>query len=107
MSRPKTMHARKMLSLPQDMWKAIDDFRFQHRYKTEADAIRHIVERGLMDDVKPETISALLGVLQDVADRGGLTREEVERVTAALDKYSKAQADAWDGAEPGSLADSQ
>ena len=38
---------RKLVSLPHAMVRAIDDYRFQHRIKTESGTIRHLIERGL------------------------------------------------------------
>jgi hypothetical protein len=38
---------RKLVSLPNELLRAIEDFRFQHRIKTEAEAIRRLIEAGL------------------------------------------------------------
>ena len=38
---------RKLVSLPNEMLRAIDDFRFENRIKTESEAIRRLIERGL------------------------------------------------------------
>ena len=38
---------RKLVSLPNTMTQAIDDFRFQERIKTESEAIRRLIELGL------------------------------------------------------------
>jgi Arc/MetJ-type ribon-helix-helix transcriptional regulator len=47
MARPKTMAGRKIVSLPPDLEKAVDDFRFENRFPTESEAIRHLIELGL------------------------------------------------------------
>ena len=47
MSKPKTMDGRKMVSLPKEAWDAIEDFRFANRFKSEADAIRQLIQLGL------------------------------------------------------------
>lgn len=46
------MAVRKILSLPEDLAKRIDDYRFEQRLKTEADAMRELLEAGLT--VKPK-----------------------------------------------------
>jgi hypothetical protein len=41
------METRKIVSLPADLARAIEDFRFANRMKTEAEAIRRLIELGL------------------------------------------------------------
>jgi hypothetical protein len=41
------MDTRKIVSLPADIAKAIEDFRFEERISTEAEAIRHLIVAGL------------------------------------------------------------
>jgi Arc/MetJ-type ribon-helix-helix transcriptional regulator len=55
MARPKTMSGRKIVSLPPDLEKAIDDFRFENRFQTESDAIRHLIQLGLEAALKKPT----------------------------------------------------
>lgn len=38
---------RKLVSLPREMVQAIEDYRFANRIKTEAEAIRRLIEAGL------------------------------------------------------------
>jgi hypothetical protein len=38
---------RKLVSLPHELLRAIEDFRFQQRIKTESEAIRRLIETGL------------------------------------------------------------
>jgi hypothetical protein len=45
--RPKSMETRKIVSLPDELARAIEDYRFTNRLKTEAEAIRRLIERGL------------------------------------------------------------
>lgn len=45
--RPKTMAARKQVSLPSDLDAEVEEFRFANRFKTESDAIRRLIELGL------------------------------------------------------------
>jgi Arc/MetJ-type ribon-helix-helix transcriptional regulator len=47
MGRPKTMATRKPVSLPPELAKAVEDYRFANRFKTESDAIRELIELGL------------------------------------------------------------
>jgi hypothetical protein len=39
--------ARKLISLPHALVRAIDDYRFANRIKTESEAIRRLIEAGL------------------------------------------------------------
>jgi Arc/MetJ-type ribon-helix-helix transcriptional regulator len=50
------MATRKPVSLTPEMAEAVEDYRFLHRYKTESDAIRHLLELGLeaVKRAKPE-----------------------------------------------------
>jgi metal-responsive CopG/Arc/MetJ family transcriptional regulator len=38
---------RKLVSLQRSMLTAVEDFRFEHRIKTESEAIRRLIEMGL------------------------------------------------------------
>jgi hypothetical protein len=41
------METRKIVSLPAELAQAIEDYRFTNRLKTEAEAIRQLIEAGL------------------------------------------------------------
>ena len=41
-----------MVSLPAQLAQAIEDYRFDHRVKTEAEAIRRLIEAGLTAEDK-------------------------------------------------------
>jgi hypothetical protein len=47
MARPKIGDTRKMVTLPAELARAIEDYRFTNRMKTEAEAIRQLIELGL------------------------------------------------------------
>lgn len=47
MARPKTGDTRKMVTLPAELAGAVEDYRFANRLKTEAEAIRRLIEAGL------------------------------------------------------------
>lgn len=47
MARPKIMASRKIVSLSAELAKAVDDYRFENRIPTEAEAIRRLIELGL------------------------------------------------------------
>ena len=49
MARPKVLDdvKRKMVSLPAELAQAVEDYRFANRLKTEAEAIRRLIEAGL------------------------------------------------------------
>lgn len=38
---------RKLVSIPREMEKRIQDYRFENRLKSEAEAIRQLIEKGL------------------------------------------------------------
>jgi metal-responsive CopG/Arc/MetJ family transcriptional regulator len=38
---------RKLVSLPRDLVRDVEDFRFSHRIKTESEAIRALIRAGL------------------------------------------------------------
>ena len=39
---------RKTVSLPASLWKEIEDFQFAHRVKRDSEAIRRLIELGLV-----------------------------------------------------------
>ena len=47
MARPKTGDTRKMVTLTAALAEAVEDYRFANRLKTEAEAIRQLIELGL------------------------------------------------------------
>jgi hypothetical protein len=47
MGRPRIGDTRKMITLPAELTRAIEDYRFESRLKTEAEAIRQLIEAGL------------------------------------------------------------
>jgi hypothetical protein len=47
MARPKIGDARKMVTVTAALAAAIEDYRFANRLKTEAEAIRQLIELGL------------------------------------------------------------
>src|ERR1051325_10997732 len=53
MARPKVLGnvRRMMVSLPEELAKAVDDYRFANRIKTDADTIRRLIEAGLSGQV--------------------------------------------------------
>jgi hypothetical protein len=44
---------RKMLSIPRELWQAIEDYRFERRIKTESEALRKLIEAGLRAEKQP------------------------------------------------------
>jgi hypothetical protein len=47
MARPRINPERKMVSLPVELAQQVEDYRFRLRLKTEAEAIRRLIEAGL------------------------------------------------------------
>lgn len=47
MAKPKTMATRKLVSFPEPLAKAIEDFRYAHRIPSDSEAIRRLIELGL------------------------------------------------------------
>ncbi|HUA77327.1 MAG TPA: hypothetical protein VMA86_06620, partial [Acetobacteraceae bacterium] len=60
MARPKKIDhpVRKMMSLSPKLAKAVSDYRFEHRIKTESEAIRHLIDGG-----RPLSLPALRAAL--------------------------------------------
>jgi hypothetical protein len=58
MARPKIGDTRKMITLPAELAQAIEDFRFENRLKTEAEAIRRLIVAGLSGQGAPKTDKA-------------------------------------------------
>jgi hypothetical protein len=54
MARPKTGDTRKMVTLSAELARAVEDYRFSRRLKTEAEAIRQLIERGLKEAAREE-----------------------------------------------------
>ena len=42
---------RKSVTLPTALWEAVSDYRFEARIKTEAEAVRRLIEAGLAGKV--------------------------------------------------------
>lgn len=49
---PKTT-VRKLVAMPHELWNRVADYRFEYRLKTEAEAIRRLIELGLQVAKKP------------------------------------------------------
>jgi hypothetical protein len=47
MARPKIGESRKMVTLSAELAAAVEEYRFANRIKTEAEAIRRLIEQGL------------------------------------------------------------
>lgn len=47
MARPKIMATRKIVSLSPQLAQAVEDFRFENRIGSEAEALRRLIELGL------------------------------------------------------------
>jgi Arc/MetJ-type ribon-helix-helix transcriptional regulator len=47
MEKAKRRGSRKPVSLPPDLAKAVEDYRFENRFNTESEAIRRLIELGL------------------------------------------------------------
>lgn len=84
MAKPKNMAGRKMVSLPPHLWEAVEDYRFDRRYKTESEAIRRLVEAGLrLELVEARTLSLEKQIIE-IAQRAGVTEAEVDKIRAEL-----------------------
>ena len=38
---------RKLVTIPEELWKEIEDFRFANRLKTESEAMRRLLQSGI------------------------------------------------------------
>lgn len=54
MSKPPPLEplARKSISLPESLWKEVEDFRFAERIGSEAEALRRLIQSGLRAETK-------------------------------------------------------
>ncbi|MFP5513354.1 MAG: hypothetical protein ACLGJC_09760 [Alphaproteobacteria bacterium] len=97
MSKPRTMAGRKMVSLPPEMWQAIEDFRFENRFRSEAEAIRVIVERGLKGDSTidrlEEDIATLRAVAREWAEKAGADQKVLDAIDS--DDPGAASSNPW------------
>ncbi|OPH21579.1 hypothetical protein D9623_33590 (plasmid) [Azospirillum brasilense] len=91
------MAGRKMVSLPPELWQAIDDFRFENRFRSEAEAIRFIVERGLKGDKTidrlEEDIATLRAVAREWAAKAGADQKVIDAINS--DDPGAASSDPW------------
>jgi hypothetical protein len=62
------MNARKMVSLPAELAARVEDYRFDHRLKTEADAIRRLIQLGLQASQSPIATSTITQHLSGAAE---------------------------------------
>ena len=40
------MQVKKLLTMPKELWAKIEEIRFRDRFKTESDAMRHLLQLG-------------------------------------------------------------
>lgn len=52
--RRDVMEIRKLVLLPQEMWDAIQDWRFKHRINSSSEAIRRLISIGLLQSLKED-----------------------------------------------------
>lgn len=58
---PPEKPVRKVVPLPPSMWKRVDEWRFEQRIRTEFEAVRRLIERGLSADAELARLRGLLG----------------------------------------------
>lgn len=108
MARPRTMAGRKMVSLPPELWERLDDFRFGNRLRTESDAIRRIIERGLAFGIIEKIAKDYSGFAASLLIKGQLTDDDIKLLRdleKRLSKVSRAQsAIDWDTLRPSAQA---
>ena len=64
------MTIRKVVSLPEDLAKRLEDFRFNNRIKSEAEAMRRLIELGLRETDSASDASSS----GSASDAGDMTR---------------------------------
>jgi hypothetical protein len=47
MPRPLTFPIKKLIGFDAKLWKQVQEYRFDARFNTESDAVRHLIEVGL------------------------------------------------------------
>lgn len=48
------MEVRKLLSMQQELWDAIEDWRHKHRISTSSEAMRRLLKIGLLHSLKED-----------------------------------------------------
>jgi Arc/MetJ-type ribon-helix-helix transcriptional regulator len=69
MPKPAVLTVKKLVSLEPEMVKAIEDFRFAQRIKSESEAIRALISAGLQSQSLPR--SAALRLMGPGTTEGG------------------------------------
>lgn len=52
MSKPTTLPHKRLVQFDNELLRAIEDFRFANRIKTESEAIRELIRRGLAWNIR-------------------------------------------------------
>ena len=52
MARRPEMPSRKTISIPDELWEAVREYRYSRRIPTESEAFRRLLERGLEAEAK-------------------------------------------------------
>lgn len=85
------MDTRIALSMPDDLIAAVDEWRrYQPDIPGRSEALRRLIEHGLLNERHLGVITNLLGVLREAADRGALTQQEIDQVSASLHRHLEA-----------------
>lgn len=80
----KDTTTKKVVYLPNLLWKWVDDFRFEHRLKSEGEAIRRLIEAGLRLEIVKARALSLEKQIIEIAQRAGATEAELDEIRAKL-----------------------
>jgi len=73
-----------MVSLPPNLWEALEDYRFENRINTESEAIRRLIEAGLRLDLVEARALSLEKQIIEMAERAGIAGAELDEIRAKL-----------------------
>ncbi|MBK3775922.1 hypothetical protein GAY31_17445 [Azospirillum brasilense] len=98
------MAGRKMVSLPPESWEKVDDFRFGNRIKTESEAIRRLVERGLAYPEMNFIASTAVAMLRTMEFAGSMPPEWKDKSAELLRAWDRIHSEQrmkdWDALDP-------
>lgn len=91
------MDTRIALSMPDDLIAAVDEWRRQQPdIPGRSEAIRRLIDRGMLHDVHLRAIGDILRVILEISERGIMNEDDIARIGAALNRHYSAHLDMWD-----------
>lgn len=83
---------KKIIYLPKELWQAVDDYRFERRLKSEAEAVRRLLASALLGQSMADVVAEFVGIMEDPAAFRLLPEHVRKRYYEAMDEYRAARA---------------